>query len=190
MDELLVGVAGLGRATVEGLVGILRRHGIDAVAVDDPESWVLDTGPRLLLLGERDRRWAESSVPPGSAVVVERYDIGEVAGFIDRGAVAAVSTDMPDEVLAAAVIAAAAGLVVVPGGRLGSLVDVPPPPDLTPGDLEVLRWLAAGRPVEAIADEAGYGRRAMFGRLQVLYRRLGVDNRDQAVAKAARHGWL
>ena len=53
-----------------------------------------------------------------------------------------------------------------------------------------LAWLADGRTVQDLADRSGWSSRQMRRRLTGLYLRLGVTNRDQAVAFAARYGDL
>lgn len=65
--------------------------------------------------------------------------------------------------------------------------------DQPPLDLQEVQWLrrlAAGQSIAYIAAQAGYSEREMFRRLASVYRSMGVRNRSQAIAQAARWGLL
>jgi LuxR family maltose regulon positive regulatory protein len=64
------------------------------------------------------------------------------------------------------------------------------PPDLSPGELELLRWLPGRETKAAIADRLGISVNTVKTRLQRLYRKLGVRSRDEAIAEARRRGLL
>ena len=64
------------------------------------------------------------------------------------------------------------------GGHLG----------LSRREAEVLRCVAHGRSVDDVAGELGVGRETIRTHLQQIYRKLGVNDRAGAVAKAWREG--
>jgi DNA-binding CsgD family transcriptional regulator len=55
-------------------------------------------------------------------------------------------------------------------------------------EAEVLRCVAHGRSVDEVAAELGVGRETVRTHLQQIYRKLGVNDRAGAVAKAWREG--
>jgi DNA-binding NarL/FixJ family response regulator len=61
---------------------------------------------------------------------------------------------------------------------------------VTPRERDWLRGLAAGHTVAQVAEASGYAERSMFRLLDDLYGRLGVSHRSEAIALAARRGWL
>lgn len=60
--------------------------------------------------------------------------------------------------------------------------------EVQPAELEWLRALATGDTVGEIAAHAGWPERSMHRHLASLYRRLGVRNRNKAVAWYLRSG--
>ncbi|MFE0023797.1 hypothetical protein [Amycolatopsis sp. NPDC059021] len=63
-------------------------------------------------------------------------------------------------------------------------------PPVCESDVRRLAALANGWSVERLANHENFSTREMFRRLQELYHTLGVSNRHQAIAAAARHGLL
>jgi len=59
-----------------------------------------------------------------------------------------------------------------------------PAPRLTPRQVEILGWIAAGKTDDCIAELLGVSRRTVGKHLQNMYRRLGVENRTGAVMRA------
>ncbi len=59
-----------------------------------------------------------------------------------------------------------------------------PAPRLTPRQVEILGWIAAGKTDDCIAELIGVSRRTVGKHLQNMYRRLGVENRTGAVMRA------
>ncbi|WP_193518720.1 helix-turn-helix domain-containing protein [Nocardiopsis kunsanensis] len=53
-----------------------------------------------------------------------------------------------------------------------------------------LKTMAMGKPISYIATQENFSEREMFRRLSVMYRKMGVRNRFQAVARAAQWGVL
>ncbi|WP_410813483.1 hypothetical protein [Micromonospora sp. 067-2] len=108
------------------------------------------------------------------------------------GAQAACAWDTSPEDLAMVVNAALAGRTVLPTGivkRMVGLVHaVPPEPTVSAEELRWLRLLAHGGSVTELSTIAGYSPREVFRRLRQLYRRMGVNNRQQAIAVAGTWG--
>ena len=71
-------------------------------------------------------------------------------------------------------------------GHLGA----PMPAGLDDDQLRLLRKLASGVSVHAVAGELGYSDRSIYRAIHDLCRTLGVENRVQAILKAAREGLL
>jgi DNA-binding NarL/FixJ family response regulator len=78
----------------------------------------------------------------------------------------------------------AAHLVAGVGGRGGS------PTHLTDRERDVLRLVAGGLPGKQVARELGISERTVKFHVAALLRKLGADNRAQAVALAAQRGLL
>jgi len=99
----------------------------------------------------------------------------------------------PEEIVAA-LEATWAGVVRLPRTVTVELLSRPARTDAVPpvGESDIMRLaaLANGWSVERLASHENFSTRAMFRRLQELYRSLGVSNRHQAVLVAARYGLL
>lgn len=67
----------------------------------------------------------------------------------------------------------------------------PPPVEaLTPRETEVLHLLARGLPNKEIAAELSISQRTVKFHVSAILGKLGASNRTEAVALAARHGWI
>ncbi|TDC85961.1 response regulator transcription factor [Micromonospora sp. KC606] len=99
----------------------------------------------------------------------------------------------PEEIVAA-LEATWAGVVRLPRAIAVDLLSRPGRTNAAPpvGESDVMRLaaLANGWSVERLASHENFSTRAMFRRLQELYRTLGVSNRHEAVVVAARWGLL
>jgi DNA-binding NarL/FixJ family response regulator len=111
------------------------------------------------------------------------------------------------EEIAAAIEAAAAGLVTVPSELVGDLVaplrsgaerEFTTPrepltggtPRLTPREQEILAMLAEGLPNKAIASRLGISDHTVKTHLEAVFEKLGASTRAEAVARAVRAGML
>jgi DNA-binding NarL/FixJ family response regulator len=131
--------------------------------------------PVLVVLGE--------SLPRGWPVRAAR-----------AGVQAVVSRTASAEAIAAAVEAAAAGLVVLPSDALaevpaGSAARMSAPPEpLSPREAQILALLAEGLVNKQIAARLGISRHTVKTHLAALFQKLGVSTRAEAVATGARAG--
>ena len=64
------------------------------------------------------------------------------------------------------------------------------PAGLDDDQLSLLRKLASGVSIHAVARELGYSDRSIYRAIRSLCRTLGVKNRVQAIRKAAEEGLL
>lgn len=64
------------------------------------------------------------------------------------------------------------------------------PTALTTGDIELLRLLSKGLPLEAVARRTGLSERTVRRRVRAVCDRIGVGTRIEAVVWAVRHGLL
>jgi DNA-binding NarL/FixJ family response regulator len=62
--------------------------------------------------------------------------------------------------------------------------------DLTPAEALVLSLVAHGANNRTIARQLKLSEQTVANRLQVVYEKLGVNNRIQATLLALRHGWV
>jgi two-component system nitrate/nitrite response regulator NarL len=133
------------------------------------------SAPVLVLLGDAlPRGWPVRAVRAGARAVLQR-------------------TASADAIVAA-VEAAAAGLVVLPGDVL---TEVPqgtaagataPPEQLTAREAQILALLAEGLVNKQIAARLGISRHTVKTHLAALFHKLGVSTRAEAVAAGARAG--
>jgi DNA-binding NarL/FixJ family response regulator len=107
-----------------------------------------------------------------------------------------VPPDAPPEELAAAVVAAAQGLIVLPKPLTERLLQEPAAPveelsePLTTREREVLDLLGRGLSNRLIARELHISEHTVKFHISSLYAKLGVNNRAEAVSRGARYGLI
>jgi DNA-binding NarL/FixJ family response regulator len=107
-----------------------------------------------------------------------------------------VPPDAPPEELAAAVVAAGQGLIVLPKPLTERLLQEPAPSveelseALTAREREVLDLLARGLKNAEIAGVLHISEHTVKFHISSLYAKLGVNNRAEAVSRGARHGLI
>jgi DNA-binding NarL/FixJ family response regulator len=107
-----------------------------------------------------------------------------------------VPPDAPPEELAAAVSAAAQGLIVLHKPLTGRLLQEPAvsveelSEPLTAREREVLNLLGRGLSNKLIARELHISEHTVKFHISSLYAKLGVNNRAEAVSQGARHGLI
>jgi DNA-binding NarL/FixJ family response regulator len=140
---------------------------------------------------------------PRIAVVV-LADLGSdglAARALRAGVAALLPVDAESTEIAAAVHAAAAGLVALPATLArelfgaASVASVPTAPEsagapLTPREREVLALLAEGLPNKAIAPRLDITEHTVKAHVAAIYHKLGAGNRAEAVVAAARQGLI
>jgi DNA-binding NarL/FixJ family response regulator len=99
------------------------------------------------------------------------------------------------EAIAAAVEAAAAGLVVLPPDALAAMppgiaarAEAPSVEALSAREAQILALLAEGLVNKQIAARLGISRHTVKSHLAALFHKLGVSTRAEAVARGARAG--
>ena len=131
--------------------------------------------PAVVLLGDEAEGWAARALRAGA-----------------RGALPRTATA---DQIAAAVSAAAAGLVVTTGTAAARVLRPAGPGDpvalpLTPREIEVLGMLTEGIGNKAIAARLGISEHTVKTHVGAVFAKLGVSNRAEAVAAAVRRGIL
>jgi DNA-binding NarL/FixJ family response regulator len=167
---------------------------LDLVAAQRPEVVLLDL--ELPGIGGVEAIPRLAGASPGSAILVfTAYQTDErvlgairagARGYLLKGATTA-------EIVAAIRTVAAGGSALEPqvAARLLAAVRSPHPTgQLTARERDVLRLVADGRPGKQIARALGISERTVKFHTTSLLRKLGADNRAQAVALAAQRGLL
>jgi DNA-binding NarL/FixJ family response regulator len=149
-------------------------------------------------------------LPPIPVVVLLREPPARdaIPTLLAAGARGVIPDDSTAEEVAAAVDAAAAGLVIVSSDQVGDLVGsrgaAAPPrdfrdarrgssaqvPALTPREREILSMLAEGLPNKLIASRLAISDHTVKTHLEAIFDKLGASNRAEAVARAVRSGLL
>lgn len=141
----------------------------------------------LLLRFDTHRSWCPITV-------VHQGDEADQLRALAAGVAAVMSREAAAERIIPAVIATLHGDAVISVNTMASFAALLPShttlDELNADERRWLQWLADGRTVNALADHMGCSTRQMRRRLAGLYLRLGVANRDQAVALTARLGPL
>ncbi len=121
-----------------------------------------------------------AAVEPGAAVVV----LGETA----TGALGLLPPDADIAQIDAALRAVAAGLFVRPAPRYFESDENNSAPLLTPREIEILLALRDGLSNKAIARRLDISQHTVKFHAESIFRKLGVTNRVEAVAKGLRRG--
>ena len=157
----------------------------------EDSDWQIDTGqvwaqPILVAIGDRDHA-AELAVAVIPTLVLDSYIRALVAG-----AAGVVYVDTSSAIMADVVQAAIEGEVLLPRQAAQSMAALArrerPPSDLDESEQELLQAVAAGRTIVDLAKELHYSERTVRRHLHSLYIKLGVRNRAEAIACAARLG--
>jgi two-component system, NarL family, nitrate/nitrite response regulator NarL len=153
-------------------------------------------GPQLVLWdlggggagGTGTSPWAGLAAP----VVALAADERQAGEALRAGARAALARSTGAEALAAAMIAAAHGLLVLDRELAGGFVRPPESAGaaepLTPREREVLALLSEGLANKAIAARLGISEHTAKFHVNAILAKLGVDSRAEAIVRAARLG--
>jgi len=172
-----------------------------AVEPNEVASWLENArSPDVIVW---DLGWGASEVPPelraleaAHIPILVLVDDAIQAAEVRQATVASVlSRASSREVMASAMIAAAAGLIVIdpafearPGP--GHPVEEPTLEPLTPREVEVLQWVAEGLPNKAIALRLGIRETTVKFHVNSILAKLGAQSRTEAVTRAARLGLI
>ena len=141
--------------------------------------------------GLEELRALEPAGPPVVAIVADEADAREALAAGARGAL---SRNIDDDRLAAALRAVALGLVVLDESFAADVLrDVPAAsPELaeplTPRELEVLQLLAQGLPNKQIAQRLGISEHTAKFHVNAILGKLGAQSRSEAIVQAVRLG--
>jgi len=166
------------------LAELLARRKVDLVLADWPT------------IGD-----AEDSIGARHPPVLLLVGEDQAIDALRHGAHAVLPRDSDPAQIAAAALAAARGLAVIPPALLAALLEPTPPdegktfaaagaqtPRLTPRELEVLAALADGASNKLIARRLGISFHTAKFHVAALLEKLDADSRTEAVAKGARLG--
>lgn len=180
---------------VDGLVRALQDAGF---GVTHPESAALDPAAVVYITSATtEAEWERvRSLATSSKVLLLSSATGDDDALraLRAGARGVIARSSPLADLVGAVRAVTHGLTVIPPEVARQLVSLVSDPqahtELSSAEQRWLEALADGRTVTQIANESGYSRRAMHGKLDLLYSKMGVANHEQALVKAAHWGLL
>lgn len=138
---------------------------------------------------------ALDATPP--IVVVGLIDGDSVEAHFDglrAGATSVVSRKAHPGAIVDAVCAAMTGRALLPAAVARELAAAVPParprPDLSTEQVRMLRLMARGLSMAAIARELRVSERTLYREAKRVSALLGASNRGEALVKAARWGWL
>jgi DNA-binding NarL/FixJ family response regulator len=106
----------------------------------------------------------------------------------EAGAIGAVAHDSELDEIVEVVFAALRARTLLRAEVAQAMVQAQelPPPDVSVEELGWLRSIVAGRSIGEISRQAAYSERQMHRLVGRLYRKIGVSNRREAVAKVVR----
>ena len=186
--------ANAGEHLADQLMDKLREDGIEVLQLGDSE-WPSMVGIDTLVttpveLDATCAHLARAGRSPRVVVVIGRATASSTRALLARGAHAIVNESDNDTLAQQyAILAAAAGYCVIPGGHgidLATRLEAPPH-ELEQRDRQLLA-LAAGMSITEAGRQLGLSRRQAQRRFGAACDRLGIPNRWAAVAAAARWG--
>ncbi len=197
---LIVADDPLARAGLVALLADQPGYAVaDAVATDDdladalqrfrPDVVLWDLGPGTDALAEPDL-FQDDALP----VLALVRDEASVADAWAAGARALLLRETAPPVVAAALVAARQGLVVLDPALADAVLALreaaPVVEDLTPREAEVLALMAEGLPNKLIADRLDISENTVKFHIGSILGKLGAHSRTEAVIRAARLGLL
>ncbi len=188
---LVVGSDALARAGLLALLG--RREDLVLLGEAAPR----DAGRFLrdadVVLWDAGPDAGIDDLPEERPVVVLVAEERLAAAALTAGARGVLRRDAPPERIAAALVAASAGLFGVDEAMAGSLLRRPAVAEplvepLTPREHEVLALLAEGLANKTIALRLGISESTAKFHVNAILGKLGADNRAEAIVQAVRQG--
>lgn len=161
--------------------------------------WLTVTAGGVLLLTMHDEEtWANLSecgrrTDVATVALLPSFDVATAAGALRAGAAHVVPRDTDARGLTVVLDEVVAGTVRIPVPILRATIAARPDSRRaapSPDELEWLRALAGGATVASLAEGSGYSERALYRRFKLLYDRLGVRGRTEAMILARDEGWI
>src|SRR5687768_7685850 len=114
-----------------------------------------------------------------------------MVGALRAGAAGYIRKDAEPEILLAAIRAVARGKTYIDPSVSAQLLHAAMPyDDLTPREVEVLRYVALGRSNKEIADLLSIGDETVKTHVASVLSKLEVENRAQAIVQALKRGMV
>lgn len=141
----------------------------------------------------------EPAAPPAFVLLLATTDESRMTEALRAGARAVLPRDAEPDAIAAAVIAAAAGLVALDPEAAKALLaavtraarsDAPPAEPLTPRESEILAMLAEGSGNKQIARRLGISEHTVKFHVGSILAKLGAASRTEAVTLGLRQGLI
>jgi DNA-binding NarL/FixJ family response regulator len=159
-----------------------KERRVVLMTVESPQDWGF-----LKRLGQLEER-------PIIVAVLNDFSVDACIKVLSAGAMGVLARNSRPEDIRRTVGEAVEGRSILPAKviatlvtRFGSREEGDQPSDR---DIELLRRLSGGVTIAKLADAMGYSERAMYRFLRDLYRRIDVQNRTEAVLKAAQNSWI
>lgn len=175
------GITVVGEAeTVEDAVAAVQRHRPDVVVLDP----YVRRGSGIVAIGEITRSAPDTAI----LVVSDRDDNSSVRAAMHAGARGYLTTGVEKAGIVHAIRATAAGEMIF-GASIASRIPTLltgswPADELTPREREILDLLRTGMSNAAIARQLDLAPKTIGNRLTVIFGKLGVANRAEAIARA------
>ncbi len=188
-------LTGLPKLIVAGTAGVPEANSLVAQVL--PDVVLLDAAEGEL--EDLDAIARFSTAEPGIPIVALAADQGGLAQALAFGASAMLPSGTSPETIAAALVAATHGLVVLPRADIRSLLPVEEPVDpavsapkesLTTRELEVLQLMARGLTNRQIARRLQISEHTVKFHAAAILGKINARSRAEAVARAIGLGWI
>lgn len=159
----------------------------------EPHVVLLDMAMPVLNGVEATRRIRALQPPPAVLLLSAYDDVGYAQAALQAGASGYLLKTARAADVVAAIHSVAQGDVVLDPGIARKLVgssDGEGNKDLSPREMQVLRFAARGNRNRDIAAELGVSTRTVEGHLTSIFNKLGVSSRTEAIVQAAAQGLL
>lgn len=175
-----------------GVVAALREVDLPIEEPEDPSAWAraADGVGLVEVRSSADWRFLTAVASETKAELIALLPEVTVEGYrkaLRAGASSVFGLGSEPAALIQVTTAALRGDALLPAPLLRSLVLDPPVLVLSDDEHVLLRAIASTDKVAGLASQAGHSRRTQTRRLQRLYKRLGVANRQEAVDWYRRH---
>lgn len=187
-------------ALVMGLCALSDHSGYRFESILDPLRWVEHHQHPAVLMAIRDRgdlHWVVdlTEAEPDSVVVtvVEDHRGDIVRDSLAAGASGAVSHEADVADVLSALNTALTQSPMLPAAMAGVHTadgHEQEPLCLESYELDWLQAMARNTSVARLGRLAGFSEREMYRRLEAVYYKMGVSNRNEALLKASRLGWI